>query len=191
MRCRYPFLAILLFSLSSANGGEQYARVSELQPELQQALVRDAACSTRTINASDAQDPRAQESSTLLDTPVSTQEILAAGREAGVIAAPHDACHCANENCSTFVYLRSGASYRLALRDTFSSMHPMKVTMHGLPSLSGKYQLNASQEETTVFNWNGQQYEPGLCATVTRRNNQKFPAISTHPCHVKSKSSNP
>jgi hypothetical protein len=188
MSCRFPFLVILLISLGSANGGEQYARVSELQPELQQALVRDAACSARTISASNLQDLNAQERSPLLDVPVSTQEILAAGREAGVIAAPHDACHCANENCATFVYLKSADTYKLALQDRFSSLHPMKVTMHGLPSLSGKYQLNVNQEETTVFNWDGQRYEPSLCATVTRRNNQKVPVISRHACRTKSSS---
>jgi hypothetical protein len=179
MRCWYPLLAIVLLSLGSANGGEQYARLSELQPDLQQALVRDAVCSTKPSGASNG-----QVESALLDAtaPVTTQEILAAGREAGVIAAPHDSCHCVNENCSTFVYLRSDGDYKLALHDTFSSLRPMKVAMHGLPSLSGKYQVNANQEETTVFNWNGQHYEPGLCATVTRRNNQKVPAIATHPC---------
>ena len=179
MRCRYPFLAVVLLSLGSANGGEQYARLSELQPDLQQALVRDAVCSVKPSGASDG-----RVESALLDAaaPVTTQEILAAGREAGVIAAPHDSCHCVNENCSTFVYLRSDGDYKLALHDRFASLRPMKVAMHGLPSLSGKYQVNANQEETTVFNWNGQNYEPGLCATVTRRNNQKVPSIATHPC---------
>jgi len=179
MRCRYPFLAVVLLSLGSANGGEQYARLSELQPDLQQALVRDAVCSVKPSGASDG-----RVESALLDAaaPVTTQEILAAGREAGVIAAPHDSCHCVNENCSTFVYLRSDGDYKLALHDRFASLRPMKVAMHGLPSLSGKYQVNANQEETTVFNWNGQNYEPGLCATVTRRNNQKVPSIVTHPC---------
>lgn len=185
MTVRYPFLAILLFTVISARGGEQYARVSELQPELKQALVRDAACSSKGGNASLTQDGSPQESGALLDSPIATQEILAAGREAGVIAAPHDSCHCSNENCTTFVYLKSENTYKLALQDTFASLHPMKGMMHGLPSLSGKYQVNANQEETTVFNWNGHQYEPGLCATVTRRVNQKVPAISTHPCKVK------
>jgi len=181
MRCRVPFLAVIFIGFVSANGGEQYARVSELQPELKQALVRDAVCSVKAPSTADLQDGKS-----LLDAPVATQEILAAGREAGVIAAPHDPCHCVNENCSTFVYLKADGDYKLALRDSFSSLHPMKVVMHGLPSLSGKYTVNATQEETTVFNWNGQQYEPGLCATVTRRNNQKVPSIATHACKVRS-----
>lgn len=179
MTFRVPFLAALLITLVSANGGEQYARVSELQPELKQVLVRDAACHAQP-SGSDLKDDSA-----LLDTPVSTQEIVAAGRDAGVIAAPHDSCHCVNENCSTFVYLRADGNYKLALHDNFASLRPMKGMVHGLPSLSGKYQLNANQEETTVFNWNGHEYEPGLCATVTRRNNQKLPSISTHSCKVK------
>ncbi len=76
MRCRYLFLAILLLSLGSANGGEQYARLSELQPDLQQALVRDAVCSVKPSGASDG-----QVESALLDAaaPVTTQEILACG----------------------------------------------------------------------------------------------------------------
>jgi hypothetical protein len=134
---------------------------------LQQALQRDAVCS---------------EKSPAPELPVLTQVILAGGREAGVIASPQDACYCQKENCSTFVYLKNGEKYRLALTDNFASLRPMKVAKNGLPSLSGKYQVDELREETTIFDWTGQQYQPSLCATVTRHSSQRVPSIVKHQC---------
>ncbi len=135
-------------------------------------MLHDAVCRTA---------PQADPSQ-LLQVPVKTEEIFAAGREAGVIASPQDACHCEEENCSTYVYLKSDESYRLALEDKFASLHPMKIAKHGLPSLSGKVQVNESQEETRVYDWDGKEYKPSLCATVTQHKNQRLPAIVKHPC---------
>jgi hypothetical protein len=169
MGARYLFL-LFLFLTGAAFSGEPAGRIADLQPELKQALVRDDLC----VRSAD-QDK--------LQSPVVMQEILTAGHEAGVIAAPQDDCHCRDGNCSTFVYLKSGDAYKLALEDRFASLHPMKVVKHGLPSLSGKFQVSALQEETTIYDWTGTDYEPSLCATVTQRNNQRLPSISRHPCN--------
>lgn len=172
MKARYRFL-LFLFLVGTAFSGEPSGRIADLQPELKQALVRDDAC-VRSADQGEASEE--------LRSPVNTQEILTAGHEAGVIAAPQDDCHCRNGNCSTFVYLKSGDDYKLALEDRFASLHPMKVVKHGLPSLSGKFQVNPVQEETTIYDWSGTDYEPSLCATVTQRKNQPLPSISRHPC---------
>jgi hypothetical protein len=172
MKARYPLLLLIL--AGTAFSGEPVGRIADLQPELKQALVRDDVCVRSADQAKASQE---------LQSPVAMQEILTSGREAGVIAAPQDDCHCRNGNCSTFVYLKSGDDYKLALEDRFASLHPMKVVKHGLPSLSGKFQMSAVQEETTIYDWSGTDYEPSLCATVTQRKNQRLPSISRHPCN--------
>jgi hypothetical protein len=172
MKARYPFL-LFLFLAGTAFSGEPAGRIVDLQPELQQALVRDDLCVKNTDQVNGGQE---------LQSPVLTEQIFSAGREAGVIAAPQDDCHCRNGNCSTFVYLKSGGAYKLALESKFSSLHPMKVIKHGLPSLSGKFQVSPVQEETTIFDWSGTGYQPSLCATVTQNKNRRLPAISRHPC---------
>lgn len=178
MATRYPFvLVIFVLVAGTAFHGEPSVRIVDLDPVLQQALVRDA-----TACSADSSGVAIGEHNQLLESPVVTQEIRAAGREAGVIATPRDGCHCRNENCSTFVYLRSGDSYKLAFADTFASLRPMKAGKHGLPSLSGKFQVTNLQEETTIFDWNGTAYQRSLCATVTQHNNQRIPTISQHPC---------
>jgi hypothetical protein len=174
MKPLYRFL-VFLFVAGTAFSGEPSGRIADLQPELKQALVHDDSC------AKSAEGTHAGE----LQSPVLTQKILFQGREAGVIAAPQDDCHCRNGNCSTFVYLKSGEAYRLAFEERFATLRPMKVVKHGLPSLSGKFQVSQMQEETTVYDWSGRDYEPSLCATVTQRGHQKLPSISQHPCNKK------
>lgn len=173
MKVHHIFLPFILLVTSAATGGEQSNIVAKLEPELQQALLHDAACSGTATSTDETQ---------FLQAPVRMEQILAAGREAGVIAAPLDACHCEGDNCKTYVYLKSGEGYHLALEKTLASLHPMKVAKHGLPSLSGKMQVSAQQEETTVYDWDGKQYLPSLCATVTRHKNQKLPVIARHTC---------
>lgn len=172
MKPLYRFL-VFLFVAGTAFSGEPSSRIADLQPQLKQALVHDDSC----VKSAD-RDQTTEE----LQSPVLTQEILSQGREAGVIAAPQDDCHCRDGNCSTFVYLKSGELYRLAFEDRFASLRPMKMIKHGLPSLSGKFQVSQTQEETTIYDWSGRDYEPSLCATVTRHEHQKLPSISRHPC---------
>lgn len=172
MRIRYSFLLFVLFG-GMAFSGEPSGRVANLQPELKQALTHDDAC----FKASPSNVP-----DQAMETPVDTQQILSGGREAGIIAAPQDDCDCRNGNCSTFVYLKSGDSYTLAMQHHFSSLKPMKIVKHGLPSLSAKFQVSPAEEETTVYDWSGKEYEPSLCATVVQRKNVRLPSISRHPC---------
>lgn len=172
MRIRYSFLLFVLLG-GMAFSGEPSDRVANLQPELKQALTHDDAC----FKASPSNIP-----DQALETPVDTQQILSGGREAGVIAAPQDDCDCRNGNCSTFVYLKSGDSYTLAMQHHFSSLRPMKIVKHGLPSLSAKFQVSSAEEETTVYDWSGKEYEPSLCAKVVQRKNVRLPSISRHPC---------
>lgn len=172
MKSHLLITAIVFLFGSAALGGEQSSIVANLEPGLQKALVQDAACRTATQG----------DSSQFMQVPIKTEEIRAAGREAGVIAAPQDACHCQEENCSTYVYVKSGEDYRLALENRFASLHPMKIAKHGLPSLSGKLQVSDSREETTVYDWDGKEYVPSLCATVTQRKNQRLPMIARHAC---------
>ena len=174
MRITYSFLLFVLFG-GMAFSGEPSGHVADLQPELKQVLIQDDACfKASPSNVSDQ----------VLETPVDTQQILTSGREAGIIAAPQDECDCRNGNCSTFVYLKSGESYTLAMRHHFSSLKPMKIVKHGMPSLSAKFQVSPVEEETTVYDWSGKEYEPSLCATVTQRKNVRLPSISRHPCKV-------
>jgi hypothetical protein len=172
MKAHHIFALILLLT-SAAIGGEQSNTLGKLEPGLQQALLHDAACGTASSSPDETQ---------LLQVPVRMEEIVAAGREAGVIAAPLDACHCDGDNCKTYVYLKSGEGYRLTMENKFASLHPMKIAKHGLPSLSGKLQISQLQEETTVYDWDGTRYQPSLCATVTRHKNQKLPVIARHAC---------
>lgn len=172
MTARY-FFFLLLSAACTAFSGERSGPVADLQPELKQALVRDDSC----VNTANQSKPTGQ-----LQSPVITQEILAAGRGAIVIARPQDECHCSNGNCSTFVYIRSGGDYKLALEESFASLHPMKVIKHGLPSLSGRFQVSQVRQETTIYDWTGSDYQPSLCATVTQQGHGHLPMISRHPC---------
>jgi hypothetical protein len=182
-----------VFFAAVAFTAQQPATAPELQPELKQALAHDDACfkpgnaasSDQVLSGSVTTEPTAAGqivTEQVVTEQVVTEQIRVGGREAGIIAAPQDACGCANGNCSTFVYLKSGDNYKLALQDRFSSLKPMKIVKHGMPSLSGKFQVSAGQEETTVFDWSGRQYQPSLCATVTQRKNVRLPSISRHPC---------
>ena len=172
MISRYIFLLFILAAGPTFSGG-QSERIADLQPQLQQALAHDDACVAGSTGSVSNQ---------AMQSPVETEEIRTGGHDDGIIAAPQDGCDCRKGNCSTFVYLKSGDGYKLALEDRFSSLHPMKIVKHGLPSLSGKFQVNPVQEETTVFDWSGEQYEPSLCATVTQRKNIRLPSIARHPC---------
>lgn len=134
---------------------------------LKQTVLHDAACvSSGEQNA---------------DTPaLSALAIRAGGRELGTIIEVQSACHCQGSNCDTLVYLRSGDQYQLALRKKYASLHPMKIVKHGMPSLTGEFQAGAQKMETTVYDWDGKQYRPSLCATVIK--GAKLPRITQHPC---------
>jgi hypothetical protein len=167
-------ISILLFAATVTKAVPE--TVAELSPELRDALVRDAVCSKDS--AKDSAAPK-----DLLKSPVDTQEILGPGRgNLGVIAAFTAGCHCQGVNCSTYVYLKTAGSYKLAFTGAFASLHPMKGLRNGYPPLSAKVQVSESRVETTVYDWSGKKYLPSLCATVTQGPNQKLPSIARHAC---------
>jgi hypothetical protein len=131
MKAQYPLLLLVLFTAAAFTAQQSSPTAElqpELQPELQQALAHDDACfkpasaaaSDQALAGSVSTDPVATEPN--VSEQVVTEQIRVGGREAGIIAAPQDACDCANGNCSTFVYLKSGDSYKLSLHDRFSSL---------------------------------------------------------------------
>lgn len=169
-------MSLMLFG--SAMGQTPPKTVADLPPELRDAVLRDAACSR-------AGEPAASETapSHLPEAAVATRDIRsAAGANVGVIVTLSDSCHCREANCGNYVFLKDDAGYRLAFSGGFSSLHPVRVFKHGYPSLSGKVQLSKAQAESTVYDWNGKTYAPGLCATITRAAGRKAPKIVHHDC---------
>jgi len=136
--------------------------------ELKDAVLRDAAC----VKPSAEQDADAPTLSSL--------PIRAGGREVGTIVEVQGACHCQSSNCDTLVYLHSGDQYRLAFREKYASLHPMKIVKKGMPSLTGQFEISAQKMETTVYDWDGKDYRPSLCAIVIK--GSKVPRITQHPC---------
>lgn len=138
-----------------------------LSPDLKAAALKDAACAaTSNTNPSDP---------TLEALP-----IRSAGRDVGTIVEVQGACHCQNANCDALVYLRNGEGYKLALREKYASLHPMKIVKQGMPSLTGQFEINTLKMETTVYDWDGKAYKPSLCATVIK--GKRVPSITRHPC---------
>ena len=55
----------------------------------------------------------------------------------------------------------------------------MKIVKLGMPSLTGQFEINTVKMETTVYDWDGKDYKPSLCATVIK--GKKVPSITRHP----------
>ncbi len=143
------------------------AQEGGLSTDLKASALRDAACAKPGV----AQD----------DEPsLATVPIRAGGRELGTIVEVQGACHCQSNNCDTLVYLRNGQGYRLALREKYASLRPMKIVKRGMPSLTGKFEVSSLKMETTVYDWDGKDYRPSLCATVTK--GKRVPTIAQHAC---------
>jgi hypothetical protein len=147
------------------------AQQEELSPDLKAAVSRDAACPS-------AADPQEK------DPTLATVPIRSGGRAAGTIVEVQGACHCEKTNCDALVYLRSGEGYKLALHEKSASLHPIKIVKLGMPSLTGQYEITAFKMETTVYDWDGKEYKPSLCATVIK--GKKVPTITPHPCKAAS-----
>src|SRR5580704_2593811 len=118
-----------------------------LPAELKGAALHDAAC----VQPSAAQGVEAEKKDAdaqKKDEPVlAALPIRAGGREVGTIIEVQGACHCQSSNCDTLVYLRGGEGYRLALREKYVSLHPMKIVKRGMPSLTGQFALSGSKME--------------------------------------------
>ena len=165
MRTR-KIIGFLVFIVSI--GTVNAVRQDSVPADLKDAALRDAAC----VKPADNESADAATFSTL--------PILIGGRESGKIVKVEGACHCQSSNCDTLVYLHNGDQYRLTLHEKYASLHPMKIVKHGMPSLTGEFEVNAQKMETTVYDWDGKDYKPSLCATVVK--GAKLPRITQHPC---------
>lgn len=161
------FNIFLFFALLSGAAMLCSAEQNSLPPELKTAALKDAAC-TAPADAKETEP-------TLAGLP-----IRSGGREVGSIVLLQGPCHCRANNCDALVYLRNGQEYRLALHKKYASLHPMKIVKRGMPSLTGQFDLSPLKMETTVYDWDGRDYRPSLCATVTK--GKRVPAIARHPC---------
>ena len=176
MRIELTVLILSLFA-TSAICQDGAGTVADLPSGLRQALLRDSSCEKGQDDGTGADEAR------LLGSPIVTQPIRGpGGGEVGVIAVLEGGCHCHDANCGTYVYLKSGENYKLAFSRVFASLHPMRGFKRGLPSLTGKLQLSESKAETTVYDWNGREYQPSLCATITQAKGQRRPTIARHVC---------
>jgi hypothetical protein len=160
---------IIIFLMFLAAASAVFAIQQDTLPaDLKDAALHDAACTK-------SDDPQSGDTSTLAALP-----IRAGGREMGTIVTVQGTCHCQTSNCDTLVYLRTGQGYRLALHEKYASLHPMKIVKRGMPSLTGKLEVSAARMETTVYDWDGKDYRPSLCATVIK--GKRVPSITQHPC---------
>ncbi len=155
---------IVMLAIGAGNAIQQDA----VPAGLKETVLRDAAC-TKPADGQSADAPA-----------LSATPIHAGSRELGTIVKVGGTCHCQGSNCDTLVYLRAGDQYRLAVREKYASLHPMKIVKHGMPSLTGEFETGAQKMETTVYDWDGKQYRPTLCATVVKGG--RLPKITQHAC---------
>jgi hypothetical protein len=168
----------ILIAATAIVSGAQSVKLANLEPDLRDALLRDAQCPVKPGVA-----PTDADRALLLQTPVNTQPLHGAGGHAvGVIVMPAEGCQCHNGNCTAYVYLKSQDSYRLALRQDFQLLRPMKSYKHGMPSLTGRYKVSDIEAATTVYDWDGNEYQATLCAKVTQGRDPRRPAIVKQDC---------
>ncbi len=178
-------IAILLFALAGALACfAQPGQVSSLEPGLRDAIVRDASCTPQPA-ARIADDPSAH----FLLSHVRLQTFR--GAHPGSIVVLDGACHCSeggseggadHGNCATYVYLRSGDTYRLALHGILASLRPLKGSRHGMPSLAARFEADDSKTETVIFEWTGAEYSPTLCASTVQSTGKRRAVIVKHDC---------
>jgi hypothetical protein len=156
------------------------AKAPDLDAELSVMLTRDSACESKeTATGADRAEPPQTHSAQPL---ASVQPLKnSSGRNVGIIATVEGACHCSRGNCATYVYLKAGQTYRLALKENLASLHPLKGFKQSMPALSGKVQVSDSEAETIIYEWSGGEYQPGICATVVQEGGS-HPLITKHAC---------
>ena len=155
---------VFILAIGTINAVQQ----DSVPADLKDAALHDAVC-VKPAEGQNADAPT-----------LSTSPILLGGRESGTVVKVEGTCHCQSNNCDTLVYLHSGDQYHLALHEKYASLHPMKIVKHGMPSLTGEFELSAQKMETTVYDWDGKVYKASLCATVIKAG--KLPKITQHPC---------
>jgi hypothetical protein len=173
---------ILLLTVFAAAcfGQSQSTQTPDLDAELSAMLARDSVCELKeTVAGAD----RAEAPQTHLAQPLASVQPLknSSGRNVGIIATVEDACHCSRGNCATYVYLKTGQTYRLAFKENLASLRPLKGFKQSMPALSGKLQVSDSEAETIIYEWSGGEYQPGICATVVQERGG-HPVITKHPC---------
>jgi hypothetical protein len=175
---RFTACLLVLIAGSAALCAAQTVKLADADPELRDALLRDAQCPAAAGAASNDADRAA-----LLQTRFNTQTLHGAGGAAvGVIAMPVEGCHCQKENCTAWVYVKSPAGFRLVLRQVFELVHPMKAWKHGMPSITGRYKVSETVYTTSVRDWNGSEYQPTMCATVTQGRDPHRPSVVKQDC---------
>jgi hypothetical protein len=152
----------------------------DLDAELSAMLARDSVCE---VKGTAAGPDRVEAPQTQLAQPPASVQALhnSGGRNVGIIATVEDACHCSRGNCATYVYLKTGQTYRLALKENLASLHPLKGFKQSMPALSGKLLVSDSEAETIIYEWSGGEYQPGICATVVQESGG-HPVITKHAC---------
>ena len=166
----HTYRFILYFLLALTTGSIFATQEAEIPASLKDAALHDAAC----IKPDQSQNSDAPSLAAL--------PIRVGGYERGTIITAKGGCHCQGANCDALVYLPFGGGYRLALHEKYASLHPMKIVKRGMPSLTGQFEISTVKMETTVYDWDGKDYRPSLCATVTRKG--RVPSIAQHPCRA-------
>jgi len=154
----------------------QSSKATDLDPELSAMLARDSACESKGTVAG------AEQTQVAAQAPSDIQTLHnSGGRNVGIIATVENACHCSRGNCTNYVYVKSGQTYRLALKEDLASLRPLKGFKQSMPALSGKMQVSDSEAETIIYEWDGSGYKAGICATVVQESGG-HPVITKHAC---------
>jgi len=156
------------------------AKAPDLGAELSAMLARDSVCELKGTATGADEKPAGAPGS--VQSPPTIQTLHnSGGRNVGIIATVEDACHCSRGNCATYVYLKTGQTYRLALKENLAFLHPLRGFKQSMPALSGKLQVSDSEAETIIYEWSGGEYQPGICATVVQKSSGHS-VITKHPC---------
>ncbi|MFZ0958475.1 MAG: hypothetical protein WAN60_19190 [Candidatus Sulfotelmatobacter sp.] len=165
---------ILLLTVAGAGAcSAQSSKALDLDPGLTAMLARDSACEAKGTVVGQTQAAQAPSDIQALHN--------SSGRNVGIIATVEDACHCSHGNCAHYVYVKSGQTYRLALKQNLALLRPLKGFKQSMPALSGKMQVSDSAAETIIYEWSGGEYQPGICATVVQESGG-HPLITKHAC---------
>jgi hypothetical protein len=169
---------LTVFGAAACFAQSRSTKAPDLDPELSTMLAHDSICGSKgTVPAAD----QTAGASPLAQAPTTVQTLHnSGGRNVGIIATVEDACHCSRGNCTNYVYLTSGQTYRLALKENLASLHPLRGFKQSMPALSGKLQVSESEAETIIYEWAGSEYRASICATVVQESGH--PIITKHAC---------
>jgi hypothetical protein len=170
---------LTVFGAASFWAQSQSSKAPDLDPELSTMLARDSMCDSKGTGGEADQTPGGAPPLALAPPTVQTLH-NSGGRNVGIIATVEDACHCSRGNCTNYVYLKSGQTYRLALKENLASLHPLRGFKQSMPALSGKLQVSESEAETIIYEWAGSEYRASICATVVQESGH--PVITKHAC---------